>query len=68
MSEPLYPIPCFHTGRIVAEGTREQLREYFNTLGQGEPFDERGHIRYPEPRVNAQERPAAVPHLVLVKR
>lgn len=68
MSEPLYPIPCFHTGRIVAEGTREQLREYFNTLGKGDPFDDRGHIRFPESRITGPERPAAAPHLALVER
>lgn len=68
MSEPLYPIPCFHTGRIVAEGTLDQLREYFNLLGQGDPFDQDGRMRYPESRIAVQDRPQAAPlKLVLVK-
>lgn len=52
MSEKKYPLQCLTTGRILAEGNETQLREYFNAVGLGEPFDQEGNVNYPEPMVN----------------
>lgn len=69
MSDELYPIHCFHTGDQVGEGDSSVLREYYNALGLGEPFDEQGGIRYPEDprRSMTAEAPQTAPRLKLVK-
>jgi len=70
MSERLYPLYCFHTGRVVHEGTEQDLRDHYNAMGAGEPFDENGHLRFPQPAASTQRlepQPAQQIALALVK-
>ena len=74
MSERKYLMHCFYTGRVLYEGTAEQLREYFAICGAGDPFDENGNQRTFTPLQLTDQRPAATeqvdgrPMLALVKR
>lgn len=67
MSEQKYFIPCFTTGHYLAEGTANDLREYYNLCGKGDPFDSEGNLLPFEAGPSVPEQKPQAPRLTLVK-